>query len=92
MSKSASKDTLTTLDDLKRAIHAVGVARSRHDESSSIQTNLWATSAEREAWKAAFQWRDQFGEMNRNCDCKICREECARYDEGMALIREKLQS
>lgn len=73
---------MSTLDDLKSAISAVTVARKRYVEDERIQTNLWATVAERNAWRTAFEWRDgpeYAGPMP------------GEYHEGMHLIRENLR-
>lgn len=92
-----TKDTL--LDKLKRAIEAVP---PRPDEDVPDESNVYEdwlsdwrayNACFAKAWRVAFEWRDDFGDTpNRNCHCKSCRNECTAYDEGMALIREKLQS
>ena len=78
---------MSTLDDLKRAIAAI-------PNPESTNPGAWyavSLRARAEAWRKAFEWRDEFGcRPMRDCPCKSCREECAEYDEGMALIREKL--
>lgn len=85
MTEQLPKDPVT-LDDLKRAIDHYEWA-SRH----ALQITVLA--ARSEAWRAAFEWRGLFGDLpNRACGCKRCNAECAEYDEGMRLIREKLQS
>lgn len=82
-----------TLDDLKRAIeHAESWLAHKNGSPDSINFARRYESARAEAWRTAFEWRDYFGgNVNRSCGCKSCREDCAEYDEGLRLIREKLQ-
>lgn len=47
--------------------------------------------ARAKAWRAAFEWRNQYRGVNRDCDCRRCKLECAEFDDGMNLIREKLR-
>jgi hypothetical protein len=87
---------MTTLEDLKQAISSVTAARKRYTEGESIQTNLWATVAERNAWRTAFEWHVSLIKRHAALSeevgahltdwIAIDREE----EEGMALIREKL--
>jgi hypothetical protein len=92
MNEQLPKDPVT-LDQLKLALGAVQVARDRYEESNSIQTNLWATVAEREAWHTAFEWRE--GLIHRHMTifhADALKAWISERDEGIALIREKLQS
>jgi hypothetical protein len=85
------KDAVT-LDDLKRAMDEIPpnprlVAVAHFADIAAYDY------ARAKAWRTAFEWRDYFGDQpNRNCQCKSCRDNCAEYDEGLRLIREKLQS
>lgn len=69
---------MTTLDDLKRAIEAWEV----------VPTSKYAARAHArvEAWRTAFEWRDQFTTVPTWDDPRI-----VEYTEGMRLIREKLR-
>ena len=72
----APKDTLTTLDDLKRAISYATTDVDDFDSDAARER------ARGDAWRTAFEWRDAVW-LEPNPEL---------YAEGMRLIREKLQS
>jgi hypothetical protein len=77
------KDTLTTLADLKRVLEAVG-RRPFTDGSDFTTSRLCQWESRRaDAWRTAFEWREGLLDRCGGPD---------EYHEGMALIREKLQS
>lgn len=88
MSEHLSKDPIT---QLRCAIAEYQKAKAAYEGNASMGWDIESYRAE--AWRLAFEWRNDFGDTpNRNCRCKSCRDDCAAYDEGMRLIREKLQS
>lgn len=90
MNEQVSPDPVS-LEDLKRAIEAVGT-RPFTDGDYFTTSRLCSWEGRRaDAWRAAFEW-------NVGLDARFAtgpgsiRELEAEYEEGMALIREKLQS
>jgi ABC-type sulfate transport system substrate-binding protein len=81
---------MTTLADLKRAIETV-TPNPRFTGEATFNNLLPYEIARAEAWRTAFEWRDLSGAINRDCNCKQCKLDCAEYDEGMRLIREHLK-
>ncbi len=85
-----SKD-LTTLDDLKRAIEFVPPHPGDCIPGQNIERWLALVHEHRrwavEAWRTAFEWRSKFPPVGLGYAATNWDE----YDEGMALIREKLR-
>lgn len=83
MPEQVTKDPVS-LDDLKRAIEAV----------YNGHPHIEYTQLECLAWRTAFEWREGW-----RCRCRDIAPQsiqwsshCDEGDEGMRLIREKLQS
>ena len=72
--------SVTTLEDLKRAIELVEQYKSLSLDQR-LTGALWGASRERDAWRLAFEWRDQIPAGGSTDE----------YLEGMRLIREKLK-
>ena len=79
---------MTTLADLKRAIDRIGPRPTEKDDDLTWKHFHYHRA---EAWSMAFYWKCNIGDVNRDCKCKWCIQECNEHDEGMALIMEKLK-
>jgi hypothetical protein len=94
MNEQVPKDTLTTLDDLKRVLESVG-RRPFTDGSEFTTSRLCQWESRRaDAWRMAFEWRDRIHHRYRAVDVfsNAWEEIDKEHRDGMSLIREKLQS
>lgn len=80
------KDTLTTLDDLKRAIEKVQRYRQAPLDEALHNAVGWC-AAERDAWKTAFFWFHHHMERPDEGKEKDA-QYFAEYDEGFRLLKE----
>lgn len=92
MSEQQTKDPVT-LDALKRAIEAVG-RRPFTDGDFFTTSRLCSWENRRaDAWRTAFEWRE--GLIHRHMTifhADALKAWISERDEGISLIREKLQS
>lgn len=80
MTEHSPKDPVS-LEDLKRAINAVGT-RPFTDGDFFTTSRLCSWESRRaDAWRAAFEWLHE--DVDRCCNP-------SEYEEGVALIRSKL--
>jgi hypothetical protein len=81
---------MTTLNDLRRTVEAY--QKSCGDPNLDLEC-FDTEQARAEAWRAAFEWREEI--YNRYSEHDVFSETWekinAEYKEGMALIREKLK-